>query len=366
MPHLGGNEHRYVTACLEENFVSSVGPFVDRFESEFAAAVGAPHAVACASGTAALHVGLRLCGARPGTTVAVSDFTFIASANAIAYTGARPLLVDSEAESWNLDGELLHAEVERRASRGEELPAAIEAVHVLGHPARLEPLLDLRERYGIPLVEDAAEALGATYADGRSAGTVGDIGCFSFNGNKVITTGGGGMLVTADAHLAARAKHLTTQAKIPGRGYLHDEVAYNYRLTNVAAALGVAQLEQLPAFVRVKRSIAERYDAALTDLPVARPPRASWARPSLWLYSVLLEAGGPDREAVLDALQAGGIQARPLWPPLHRQAPYTRAERLGGGVADDLYTRGISLPSSVGLTAEDQERVIQALRDALL
>lgn len=369
VPHLAGNERRYLEACLDDNFVSSVGPFVDRFECEFASAVGVPHAVACASGTAALHVALQLAGVGPGSVVAVSTFTFIASANAVTYTGAHPWLIDSERESWNLDGERLHAEVERRALAGERLPDAIEAVHVLGHPARLEPLLDLRERFGIPLVEDAAEALGASYRGGalagQQAGAIGAFGCFSFNGNKVITTGGGGMLVTADAQLAARAKHLTTQAKLPQRGYLHDEVGFNYRLTNLAAALGVAQLEQLPAFLAAKRALARRYEAALADLPVDPPPHAAWAEPSHWLYSLLLRPGAPPRDAVLDALGAAGIEARPLWPPLHRQAPYMSAETLGGEVADDIYARGISLPSSVGLSAEEQERVIVAVRGVL-
>ena len=369
IPQLTGSEARYVQQCIDENFVSSVGPFVERFEREFAEATGAAHAVACASGTAALHLALRLAGAGPGAVVAVSTFTFIASANAIAYTGAEPLLVDSEPESWNLDPELLHDEVERRAARGDQLPAAIEVVHVLGHPARLEPLLDLRERFGIPLVEDAAEALGATYRggdlDGRSVGSIGDYGCFSFNGNKVITTGGGGMLVTADPELAERGRHLSTQAKLPARGYAHDEVGYNYRLTNVAAALGVGQLEQLGDFVEAKRAIAARYDAAFADLPVGPAPAAAWAEPSHWLYSVLLEHGGPDREAVLDALAAAGVEARPLWQPLHRQLPYRSAARLGGDVSDDLYERGISLPSSVGLTDVQQEQVIEAMRSVL-
>lgn len=369
VPRLGGNEARYVQECLDTNFVSSVGPFVERFEREFAAAVGAPYAVACATGTAALHVALRLAGAGPDRVVAVSAFTFVASVNAIAYTGAEPLLVDSERATWNLDAGRLHEMVVRRAATGGRLPDVIEAVHVLGHPADLEPLLDLRERFGIPLVEDAAEALGATYTQGplagRAVGSIGDLGCFSFNGNKIITTGGGGMIVTADAELAARAKHLTTQAKLPGRGYVHDEVGYNYRLTNMAAALGVAQLEQLPAFLAAKRASAARYERDLADLPVSPAPRAPWADPSYWLYSILLDAGAADRDAVLDALNDAGVQARPLWPPLHHQPPYEKAERLGGDVAEDLYARGLSLPSSVGLTADDQRRVTDGLRSAL-
>lgn len=369
VPHLGGNEARYVRECLESTFVSSVGPFVERFEREFAAFVGAPHAVACASGTAALHVALRLVGAGPGALVATSTLTFIASANAIAYTGADVLLVDSEPDTWNMDTQRLHDEVVRRARVGEPLPAVVEVVHVLGHPARMEPLLDLRERYGIRIVEDAAEALGAGWRSGppagRQVGTVGDVGCYSFNGNKVMTTGGGGMIVTADAALAERARHLTTQAKLPGPGYEHDEVGYNYRLTNVAAALGVAQLEQLPGFLARKRAIARRYTEALDGLPVTPPPRAGWADPSWWLYSVLLhpDVGAP--ETAMRRLAQRGVQTRPLWRPLHTQKPYLHAEHLRGAVAELLADRGLSLPCSVSLTPAEQDQVVDGLREIL-
>lgn len=369
VPFLGGNEQAYVQECLDTNFVSSVGPFVERFEREFADYVGSAHAVACVNGTAALHVALRLAGATADSLVALSDFTFIASANAVSYTGARPWLVDSEPQSWNLDTELLHDEIVRRSAGGQALPSVIQVVHVLGHPARMEPLLALRDRFGIALVEDAAEALGARWTagalEGRHVGTAGEFGCFSFNGNKIITTGGGGMITTDDAALAARARHLTTQAKTPDRGYHHDEVGYNYRLTNVAAALGVAQLEQLPAFLARKRQIVQTYSQALRGLPVSGPPQVDGASPSFWLVSVLLEDGAPDREVVLDRLAAEGVQARALWPPLHQQQPYRDAPRLGGSVADDLYGRGLSLPCSVGLTEEQQSRVVDALHQAL-
>ncbi|MCU1486920.1 MAG: DegT/DnrJ/EryC1/StrS aminotransferase [Actinomycetia bacterium] len=367
-PFLSDNTMEYLAECVASNFVSSVGPFVDRFEREFAAAVGARHAVACTSGTAALHVALRLMGAAPGTEVAVPTFTFIASVNAVAYTGATPLLVDSERATWNMDGERLVAEVEARARRGDALPAVIEAVHILGQPADLEPLVHLRDRYGIPIVEDAAESLGATYLEGpftgRAVGTIGDLGCFSFNGNKIITTGGGGMIVTDDDDLARRARHLTTQAKVPGRGYVHDEVGYNYRLSNLLAALGVAQLEQLPTFLTAKRAMARRYDEAFADLAVDRSPVTGWADATYWLYSVLAPvAGGAD--ALLDRLDAVGVQARPLWTPLHHQAPFAAAPRLGGAVAEDIHGRGVSLPSSVNLTAEDQDWVVEMVHDAL-
>jgi len=368
-PRLGGNEAVYLAECVRSTLVSSVGPFVQRFEREFAASVGSRHAVACASGTAALHVALRLAGAGPGADVPVSTFTFIASANAVSYTGARPLLVDSEPRTWNMDAQLLHDEVVRRVQRGQRPPAVVEVVHVLGHPADLEPLWALRERFGTRIVEDAAESLGAGYAAGsfagRQVGTVGDLGCFSFNGNKVITCGGGGMIVTDDAGLADRARHLTTQAKRPGPGYVHDDVGYNYRLTNVAAALGVAQLEQLPGLLAAKRRVSERYDRLLAGLPVVPPPQAAWARPSHWLHSVLLEPRSASVPGVAESMAAAGVQARPLWLPVHRQAPYAGAPRLGGEVADRLHRQGLSLPSSVGLSTADQHRVAAALAAAL-
>ncbi|HYT10943.1 MAG TPA: DegT/DnrJ/EryC1/StrS family aminotransferase [Mycobacteriales bacterium] len=369
-PRLSGNEASYLAECVRSGQVSSVGPFVGRFERAFAAAVGSRHAVACASGTAALHIALRVAGAGPGDEVPVSSFTFIASANAISYTGARPLLVDSEPRTWNMDTQLLHDEVVRRVRRGQRPPGVVEVVHVLGHPADLEPLWTLRERFGTRILEDAAESLGAAYAcgrfGGRQVGSVGDLGCFSFNGNKVITSGGGGMLVTDDAALADRARHLTTQAKLPGPGYVHDLVGHNYRLTNVAAALGLAQLEQLPAFLAAKRDLCERYDRLLAGLPVVPPPQAAWARPSHWLHSVLLEPASAEVPRVVDAMAAAGVQARPLWLPLHRQAPYARAPRLGGQVADRLHRQGLSLPSSVGLSTADQATVVGALAAALV
>ena len=368
-PSFDGNEAQYLEECIASGYVSSVGPFVERFESAFADWVGARLAVACASGTAALHVALRLAGARPGSEVAVSTFTFLASVNAIQYTGATPLLVDSERDTWNLDAEQLHDEVDRRAALGRPLPSAIEVVHVLGHPADLEPVLDLSERYGIVLVEDACESLGASYvagsAAGRQVGTVGALGCFSFNGNKVLTCGAGGMIVTNDPEYARRARHLTTQARVAGPQYLHDEVGYNYRLTNLAAAVGLAQLEQLDGFLARKRQIAARYGDALGGLPVERSPRAEWADPSCWLSSVLVEAG-VDVELVIDRMGQAGVEARPLWLPAHEQPPYRgRVPTLGGAVAASLHERGLALPSSVGLTLGDQTRVVDALSHAL-
>ncbi|MEO8501101.1 MAG: DegT/DnrJ/EryC1/StrS family aminotransferase, partial [Vicinamibacteria bacterium] len=269
-PFLKGNEKAYLMECVDSNFVSSVGPFVRRFEEEFATQVGSRFAVACASGTAALHVAMRLVGVEPGDEVFVASLTFVASANPIVYERGVPVFVDSESESWNMDPGLVSEELDRRARLGLRQPRAVEIVHLLGQPARIEELVESCERHGVTLIEDASEALGATYETGRfegkQVGAIGRIGCFSFNGNKLLTSGGGGMITTDDPELARRAKHLTTQARLPGLEYRHDEVGYNYRLSNLAAALGLAQLEKCHDLLRRKRSNAAYYDEKLRDL----------------------------------------------------------------------------------------------------
>lgn len=367
-PCLGGNDRRYLDECLASTFVSSVGPFVERFEREFALRVGARHAVACSSGTAAIHVALRLLGVGPGDEVFVSDLTFVASANPVLYERAVPVLVDAEAGTWNLDPELAAGEIRRRAKAGLRQPKAVEAVHILGQPARLEPLAEACERHGIALIEDAAEALGARWTSGRFAGrqvgTAGRIGCYSFNGNKIITTGGGGMIVTDDPELARRAKHLTTQAKLPGAEYRHDELGYNYRLSNLAAALGVAQLEKLDEHLRRKKEIAARYDAAFRDRAgLILPPRPADVDPSFWLYTIRVDpaAFGIDARALLQRLRAAGVESRPVWTPLHLMPMYRDVPRLGGEVAERLFAEALSLPCSPGLRPEDQERVVRGV-----
>lgn len=365
-PELDGNEARYLQECVESGFVSSVGAFVNGFEEQFGQLVGSRDAVACASGTSALHLSLVALGVGPGDVVAVSDLTFIASANAISYTGATPLLVDSEGATWNLDGELLHDEVTKRARSGGQLPRAIEVVHLLGHPADVDPLLALGEEYGIPIIEDAAESLGATmtatgFAD-RHVGTIGDLGCYSFNGNKMITTGGGGMVV-GDEGLLQRVRHLSTQARLPGHHYVHDDVGFNYRMTNVAAALGLAQLERLHDFLERRRRISATYRSSLDGL-VTMCPSAPWADPSCWLSSILLETT-EQRDAVMSALRADGIDARPIWTPMHRQPPYLSSPLLSRTatrtVADRIADTGLSLPSSASLTDLQQQFVIDRL-----
>lgn len=370
-PSLGGNADTYVRDALASTFVAN-GPYVTRFEQEFAARVGSPHAVACASGTAAIHLALHALGVGPGDEVWVSDLTFVASANPARYCGARVTLVDSERESWNLDPDVVADELARRARSGVAMPAAIVAVHLLGHPARLGPIVDAAARHGVPVVEDAAESLGATWtaqADpsvaGREAGTVGTVGCYSFNGNKIMTTGGGGMVVTADAALATRIRHLATQAKLPGIGYTHDEIGFNYRMGNLSAALGVAQLEQLDGFLDHRRAIADRYAAALAGVDgLAVAPDCAWARRSGWLSSVMFE-DELARERVRVALQDAGIESRPVWAPLRTQAPYRDTPILGGRVAVEVAERVLNLPSSATLTGQQQDRVIQVVRETV-
>lgn len=371
-PVIGGNALAYLRTCVETNYVSSVGPFVSRFEEAFAAAVGARHAVACASGTAAIHLALRVLDVGPGDEVLVPTLTFVASANPVSYLGAVPVLVDAEPRTYNLDPALVASELDRRAAAGLPQPAAIEVVHLVGHPADLEPILEAATLHGVSIVEDATEALGARYVggafDGRHVGTLGRIGCFSFNGNKLITTGGGGMLVTDDEALARRARHLSTQARLPGPTYDHDEVGYNYRLSNVAAALGLAQLEELPALLAGRHANAAAYDAAIASIPALRPaPRAPWADPSFWLYTAALETRhtAVDRDTLLLRLAAEGIEARPIWTPLHRTRVLRDAPRLGGDVAEAIFEVAFSLPSSSNLDEARRERVVGALAAAL-
>ncbi|HEU0245359.1 MAG TPA: aminotransferase class I/II-fold pyridoxal phosphate-dependent enzyme, partial [Candidatus Limnocylindrales bacterium] len=332
-PLIGGNAAAYLEECLRTNFVSSVGPFVNRFEEAFAASVGSRYAVACSSGTAAIHLALRVLDIAPGDEVLVPTLTFVASANPVRYVGATVLLVDAEDETYNLDPALVVAELERRARAGERQPAAIEVVHLVGHPAAIDAIAEAAAHHGVPLIEDASEALGATYTAGpwagRQVGTIGRVGCFSFNGNKLITTGGGGMLVTDDESLARRARHLSTQARLPGLAYDHDEMGYNYRLSNLAAALGLAQVEQLDGLLAGRRANAAAYDEAIASMPWLRTaPRVPWARSSYWLYTAAVaepRGSTATRDAVLASMSGAGIDARPIWTPLHLTRLYRDA-----------------------------------------
>jgi perosamine synthetase len=371
VPHLAGNEWKYLKECLDTNWVSSAGPYVGRFEREVAEYVGVPHAVATVNGSAALHVALLAAGVRPGDEVLLPTFTFISTANAVAYCGAAPVFLDCEAESWGLDpaktADFLARECDVRDGRvlnratGRVIRALLP-VHLYGHPCDLDAFLDLTRRYPLALVEDSAEALGARYR-GRAVGCEGLAGCLSFNGNKIITAGGGGMVLTRDERLAARVRALTTQARGDALEFVHDEIGYNYRITNLQAALGVAQLEQLAEFVERKRATAAHYRQALAGVEgVSVFTETPWARSTYWMASLLVsERRAPDMRALLRDLNAAGIQARPLWRPLHRQPVFAGAQAHRIEVADRLYARGISLPCSVGITPEERERVVTAV-----
>lgn len=371
-PHLGGNEWRYVKECLDTGWVSSVGAFVTRFEKELAARVQAPHAVAAVSGTAALHTALLVAGVEPDDEVLVPSLTFIAPANAVRYAGAWPVFLDAEPRHGQLDVGRV-ADFLSRHCRGDggvvrnrgsgRRVRAILPVHVLGHPVDMDPLLDLARRHELRVVEDATEALGALYK-GRPVGTLGDVGCFSFNGNKVITTGGGGMVVTSRQDWAERARYLTTQAKDDPVEFVHGAVGYNYRLTNIQAALGCAQLERLDEHLAAKRRLAAAYAGALRDVPgLTVWGEAEWARSAFWISAVTVDAGtyGATSRDLLRRLAGAGIEARPLWQPLHRSPAHAGRQSAGCPVAEALYRDVLSLPSSVGLSGSDQQRVLAAL-----
>jgi perosamine synthetase len=370
VPQLGGREWEYVKEALDTNWVSSVGPFVDRFERLVADRLGTSHAVAVASGTAALHLALVLAGVGPGDEVIVPALTFVAPANATRYTGAHPVFVDAEPEHWQLDVDKVAEFLERECDEGVDRLTgrrvkAVIPVHVLGHPVDLDPLLEVAAQHGVVVVEDAAESIGARYRD-RPTGTIGRMGVLSFNGNKVVTTGGGGMLVTADAGLAERARYLSTQAKDDPVEYVHGAVGFNYRLSNVLAAIGCAQVELLDEHVAAKRRIAATYTEALGDVPGLTPMNeAAWAFGTYWLSTVLVDAGraGLDSRELLARLAAAGIQARPLWQPLHLSAPFSDCRAYRCETAERLAREALSLPSSVGLEPRDQERVIEAILD---
>ena len=359
-PQFAGNEWTYLKECLDSTFVSSVGKFVDRFEAELAAYTGAMHAVAVVNGTAALHVALRLVGVEPGDEVILPTLTFIATANAVSYCGATPHFADSEERTLGLDPralrEYLQSTTEIRSKQCVNLATgrvirAIVPMHAFGHPVDIEGVLAVACDFHLALVEDAAESLGST-VNARHTGTFGLIGTLSFNGNKTITTGGGGALLFNDTELAAHAKHLTTTAKIPHRwNYLHDEIGYNYRLPNINAALGCAQLEQLPGFLAAKRRLFERYQAAFSVVPhshiVAEP---AGCHSNYWLQTLLLDKSAADqRDAILAATNDTGLMTRPTWTLMHRLAPYCACPRMDLPVAESLEQRLINLPSSAFL-----------------
>lgn len=353
-PLLDGNELAYVTDCVKSGWVSSLGEYITQFEQSFAAFCGTRHAIAVSNGTVALHLALVVCGIGPGDEVMVPTLTFVATANAVRYTGATPVFVDSEAETWNIDPNKISERITARTK-------AIIPVHLYGHPANMKPILELAQHYNLRVIEDAAEAHGAQYM-GTRVGNLGLINIFSFYGNKIITTGEGGMLTTNDDELAAKALYLRDHGMSPQKRYWHTELGYNYRMTNLQAALGVAQLERITEFIERKRRVAQLYNHYLGGIPgLTLPPQADWAASVFWMYSLLVGDDFPlTRDELQIELRKHSIDSRPFFFPIHSLPPYASMESFP--IAERLSRQGINLPSSITLSEIDIRRVAEVIQ----
>lgn len=363
-PHVFGDEQILVADAFASNWIAPLGPHVDAFEREFSEAVGVPHAVALSSGTAGLHLAMRLLGVGPGDEVICSSLTFSASANPICYERATPVFVDCDA-TWTLDPNLLEDALRAADARGRR-PKAVVAVDLYGQSCDYDAITVICDRFGVPLVEDAAEALGSSYR-GRPTGGFGRLAVFSFNGNKIITTSGGGMLVSADKPLVDGARFLATQAREPVPHYEHRAVGFNYRLSNVLAAIGRGQLRTLETRVATRRRIFQRYQEALGSLPgIAFMPEAGYGTVNRWLTCITIDpdAFGAGGEQVRVRLEAENIESRPLWKPMHLQPVFRDCRTYGGAVAERLFRTGLCLPSGSNLRDEDQQRVVEIIRQA--
>jgi len=381
VPHMSGLEQQYINEAFTSNWVAPLGPNVDAFEQEIAEYVGTKGALALSSGTAAIHLAVKLLGIKPGDKVFCSTLTFAASANPVVYEGGEPVYIDSEPESWNMSPTALAKALERAQSEG-WLPKAAIVVDLYGQSADMDPLLELLNRYQVPVIEDAAEALGATYK-GKACGSFGKFGIISFNGNKIITTSGGGMLLSDDLDALNKARFWSTQARDKARHYQHSEIGYNYRLSNVLAGIGRGQLRVLEERVEQRRKVFERYFEALKDIEgVNFMPEAPFGRCTRWLTTLTVD---PDIIPVtpsdlLDALEAENIEARPIWKPLHLQPVFQKCRYFthgsaedrtapwaatGGSVSDYIFNTGICLPSGSNMTEQEQDRVIDVLLKVL-
>jgi pyridoxal phosphate-dependent aminotransferase EpsN len=367
VPHMGGDERRFVAEAFESNWLSTVGPNVDGFERELAERLGGGvHALAVSSGTAALHLILRALGVGRRDRVAVSTLTFAGSVWPILYLGAEPVFVDSETVSWNVDPDLLR-EYLREAAMRSTLPKAFVAVHLYGQHAELDPIVDTCREFGVTLIEDAAESLGSTY-DGRETASVADYSILSFNGNKIITTTGGGAVIARDPAILARMRKWANQSREPAVEYLHAEYGFNYRMSNVLAGIGRGQLRVLDDHVARRRAIFDRYREAFADLPAIVPqPEAPWGRHTRWLsvFSIDPSEVPVTPEEIIRELDREDIEARPVWRPMHMQPVFEGAHSIRGSVAQRLFETGICLPSSSSLSEEDQRRVIDGVRSTV-
>jgi len=361
-PHMSGHEQKLVAEAFESNYIAPLGPQVDAFEQEFTENINIPYAVALSSGTAAMHLALKGLGVKQGDDVFVSTLTFIGSVAPIEYLGARPIFIDSDRKTWNMDPDLLAEGLEFGFKKG-RLPKAVVPTDLYGQSCDIDRILETCNPYNIPVIVDAAESLGAKYKD-RSAGSNARAAIFSFNGNKIITTSGGGMLVSHDEQLIRDAKKRSQQAREPFPYYEHREIGYNYRMSNVLAAIGRGQLRVLDERVRKKRQIFNFYHQALKDVAgISFMPEAPYGKSSRWLTIILIdpEKFDSDHEKIRQALEHENVEARPIWKPMHLQPVFTGANCIGGKVAEDLFHKGLCLPSGTAMTDEDLNRIVSVI-----
>ena len=358
-----GGERDLLLDAFDSNWIAPLGPHVDLFEQEFAQTVEMPHAVALSSGTAALHLAMLIQGVQPGDEVLTATLTFVATANAITYCGAKPVFIDSERKTWNLDPNLLEEEI-KRLQKVNQLPKAVVAVDVYGQCADYDSIVEICKRFEVPLIEDAAEALGARYQH-KTAGSFGEAACFSFNGNKIITTSGGGMLVTKDKAFAERARFLATQARDQAPHYQHSNVGFNYRLSNLLAAVGRGQLQTLPEKVEKRRQVFSYYEKELGSLDgISLMPEPEECTSTRWLTVILIDPKefGATTNDVRIALESKNIESRPLWKPMHLQPLFENNRSVLTGVCDQLFEQGLCLPSGSGLTTAELELIVSIIK----
>lgn len=364
-PHMGDSERQYVEEAFKTNWIAPLGPNVDAFERELAEMVGVRHAAALSSGTAALHLGLRLLGVGAGDKVFCSTFTFAASANPIVYQGAEPVFIDSDHDSWNMSPQALEQAFETARREG-WMPKAVIIVCLYGQSADMDPLIALCRHYNVPVLEDAAESLGATYK-GKASGTFGRLGAYSFNGNKIITTSGGGMLVSDDPDMIAKARFLSTQARDPAPHYQHSEIGFNYRMSNILAGVGRGQLHVLRSRVEARRQVFQAYKEALSEFDcITWMPEPSWSYSTHWLTACTITPRvGVDRHKLMQYLASELIEARPLWKPMHLQPVFQEYRYFAHGdesVSDQLFEQGLCLPSGSNMSTSDVERIVNVIR----
>jgi dTDP-4-amino-4,6-dideoxygalactose transaminase len=361
-PHLSGEELKFVHEAFESNWIAPVGPAINEFEKQLAEYNSIENCVVLSSGTAAIHIALIVLGVNSGDEVICSSFTFSGSCNPIIYQSAIPVFVDSEKESWNMDPPLLEETIKDRISLGRK-PKAIIVVHLFGMPAKMEEIMSIAKKYEIPVIEDAAEALGSEYQN-RKAGAIGDIGVFSFNGNKIITTSGGGALISNNKKWIERARFLSSQSRSPAPHYEHEEIGFNYQLSNISASIGLGQMKVLNERVHQRRSIFERYKQELDESIFKFQTEMIGVKSNRWLTTVHIESknNSVSAERIREALEKENIETRPLWKPMHLQPVFKGAPSYLNGISESLFENGLCLPSGSGLTEEDLSRITSSIR----